>query len=207
MNLANRPLQRARQSRKSRHTLVSVSDTASKASQPLLVVVTGPPATGKTTLAERLSRELALPLVAKDAIKERLYDALGSGDREWSRRLGRATYALMFDWVGRLLAARHSAIVESNFTPPAAPLFDRLPPHRTFQVFCTAPREVVIARYAARRRHDGHLDRVVLEELRAGLHEEQWQPLPLAGELRQFEIGNGDVEAIVARVGETLALA
>ncbi len=176
-------------------------------SQPLLVVVTGPPATGKTTLAERLSGELALPLVAKDAIKERLYDELGSGDREWSRRLGRATYALMFDWVGRLLAAGRPTILEANFTPPAAERFAGLPPHRTFQLFCTAPCDVVIERYAARRRHGGHLDTVVLHELRAGLHEEQWEPLPLDGALQQFEIGSGDVEVIVSRIREALALA
>jgi predicted kinase len=171
------------------------------------VVVTGPPATGKTTLAERLSRELALPLVAKDAIKERLYEEMGTGDREWSRRLGRATYALMFEWVGRLLAAGQSAILEANFTPLAAERFAGLPPHRTFQVFCTAPREVVIERYAARRRHDGHLDTVVLDELRAGLHEEQWEHLALPGDFEEFELESGDAQAIVARVRNTLALA
>ena len=183
-----------------------MSDTASNVSQPLLVVVTGP-ATGKTTIAERLSRELALPLVAKDAIKERLYDELGSGDREWSRRLGRATFGLMFDWVGRLLAAGQSVIVEANFTPRAAELFDRLPPHGTFQLFCTAPREVVIERYAARRRHDGHLDAVVLDELRAGLHEEQWERLPLPGDLVEFELERSDSARILTRVRDLLALA
>jgi predicted kinase len=113
----------------------------------------------------------------------------------------------MFDWAGRLLAAGHSVIVEANFTPAVARLFTQLPPHRTFQLFCTAPRDVVIARYAARRRHDGHLDDVVLEELRAGLHEEQWRPLPLTGEFLQFEIENGEVAMIVARVADMLALA
>jgi predicted kinase len=145
--------------------------------------------------------------VAKDAIKERLYDELGSGDREWSRRLGRATYALMFDWAGRLLLAGRSLIVEANFTPQAAAQFAPLPPHRTFQLFCSAPRDLVIERYSARRRHDGHLDDAVLEELQAGLHEEQWERLSLPGELQEFEIGKSDVDAIVARVADTVAVA
>ncbi len=171
----------------------------------LLVVVTGPPATGKTTVAERLSRELRLPLVAKDAIKERLYDELGSGDREWSRLLGRATFAIMFDAVGQLLAAGLPTIVEANFTRAAAPLFERLPPHRALQVFCTAPREVVIERYAARRRHLGHLDELVVDELRAGRHEDQWERLPLAGDVVEVEIATTDPAAVVARVRAALA--
>ena len=156
-------------------------------------------------MAERLARELRLPLVAKDAIKERLYDELGSGDREWSRRLGRATFAVMFDLLEQLLAAGRPAIVEANFTAAAAPRFERLPPHRSLQVFCTAPREVVIERYAARRRHGGHLDDVVLEELRAGRHEEQWERLPLNGELVELEIDAADLDAVVDRVREAVA--
>ena len=113
----------------------------------------------------------------------------------------------MFDWAGQLLAAGQSVIVEANFTAAAAPRFAGLPPHRTLQVFCTAPREVVIARYAARKRHGGHLDDVIVGELQAGLHEEQWERLPLAGDVQEFELDTGDADAVVARVRDTLALA
>jgi predicted kinase len=172
---------------------------------PLLVVVTGPPASGKTTVAELLAGELALPLAAKDAIKERLYDTVGAGDREWSRRLGRATFALMFHWLDEELRAGRPVIVEANFTAAAAPLFAALPPHRPLQLFCFAPREVVIERYAARARHGGHLDDLVVEELRAGDHEEQWRPLRLEGEIIRIEIATTDLDAVVARVREELA--
>ena len=37
-------------------------------SPPVLVVVTGMPSSGKTTVAEALSRRLRLPLIAKDEI-------------------------------------------------------------------------------------------------------------------------------------------
>jgi predicted kinase len=163
------------------------------------VVVTGPPATGKTTLAQRLSRDLGLPLAAKDAIKERLYDTLGAGDREWSRRLGRATFELMFHWLAEELRAGRSIVAEANFTAAAVPRFAALPSHRVLQLFCTAPRDVVVERYAARTRHHGHLDDVVLEELRAGRHEEQWRPLELGGEVVELRIESADVDAIVAR--------
>jgi len=167
---------------------------------PLLVVVTGPPASGKTTVAERLSRDLRLPLAAKDSIKERLYEEIGTGDRAWSRRLGRATFAIMFHWAAEELRADCSAIVEANFTADAAPALEALPPHRTLQLFCTAPRAVVIERYAARTRHHGHLDDVVLDELRAGEHEVQWKLLELTGERIELEIATADLDALVERV-------
>ncbi|HEX8858768.1 MAG TPA: AAA family ATPase [Actinomycetes bacterium] len=46
-----------------------------------LVLVTGPPASGKTTLARPLAFSLGLPLLGKDTIKEALFDTLGNGDR------------------------------------------------------------------------------------------------------------------------------
>ena len=110
----------------------------------------------------------------------------------------------MFDWAGRLLGAGRPLIVEANFTASAAPLFDRLPPHRTVQLFCTAPREVVIERYAARVRHGGHLDDVVLEELRAGRHAEQWEPVPLPGELHRLDAVTSEVDGLLSRVRDLL---
>lgn len=41
-----------------------------------LVLVTGAPGAGKTTLAGPLAAALGLPLIGKDVVKETLYDAL-----------------------------------------------------------------------------------------------------------------------------------
>lgn len=67
---------------------------------PLLVAVTGMPAAGKTMLAKSLRGELRLPLIVRDEIKERLYEELGTGDIEWSNRLGSAAFGLLFDFRG-----------------------------------------------------------------------------------------------------------
>ena len=61
----------------------------------MFVVVSGPPASGKSTLAPALAAELGLPLVAKDTIKNALMSVLPVPDVDTSRQLGRAAVAAM----------------------------------------------------------------------------------------------------------------
>ena len=72
---------------------------------PLLVIVTGPPCTGKTTLARRLAADLGLPLMSKDTIKETLFEVLGVPDRAGSKRLGGASMELLYTFIEAQLAA------------------------------------------------------------------------------------------------------
>lgn len=152
-----------------------------------IVVVTGPPASGKTTLATAIAEALGLPLFAKDAIKERLYDALVPGDREWSMRLGRATYPLLFDILAQELRAARPVVIDATYGPPLAnaefAALHRRWPFEALQIYCTAPRAVLLARYAARApgRHPGHLDASIGHVVAAGLDEGRWSPLTLPG--------------------------
>ena len=84
--------------------------------RPKLVIVGGAPGSGKTTLAVELAARLRLPLVAKDDIKESLGDVLGTRDLEWSRLLGKGTYAVMEAVAVRSLAVGSGLILEANFT-------------------------------------------------------------------------------------------
>ena len=72
--------------------------------RPLLIVVNGPPAAGKTTLASHLERALRLPRFSKDWFKEQLYEIEDSerwrrllADRPFSALLGAAAIRMMFE--------------------------------------------------------------------------------------------------------------
>jgi len=46
------------------------------------ILITGMPASGKSTMAETISERLKLPVISKDKIKELLFDNVGFRSRE-----------------------------------------------------------------------------------------------------------------------------
>lgn len=52
------------------------------------ILVTGIPAVGKSTMANFLSKELKLPVISKDSIKELLFERIGFQSREEKVKLG-----------------------------------------------------------------------------------------------------------------------
>jgi predicted kinase len=139
--------------------------------------------------------------VTKGGIKETLFDALGTGDREWSRALGRATFEILFARVASELRAGRDVVAEANFDGASAPRFAALPPARIVQVHCSAPPEVLLERYRSRVRHPGHLDGEILDEVRQAIALGRHDPLPLGGELVELDTsGPVDVAALAATV-------
>ena len=164
---------------------------------PLVIVVTGPPASGKTTVAERLREALEVPLLTKDSIKERLFDELGWSDHEWSNTLGRTSILLLHDFAERLVGAGVSHILEANFEALSAPRLASLHA-RLVQVYCSAPADVLIRRFEERPRHPGHVDDAwnLADELEKG----RWPRLELDAPRVEYETDVGEPDEVVRQV-------
>lgn len=168
------------------------------------MLVSGPPGAGKTTLSRQLAEGLGLPLFDRDDFKDLLFDVLGWSDREWSRRIGAASWELMYLVAERLLDAGSSLILESNFdrTYHEARL-RRLAaehPHTLVEVRCAAEPAVLARRFRERwqegRRHPGHASEELAREETFLLHlaERDYRPQPHASHVVDVDT-NGPVDA------------
>lgn len=168
---------------------------------PLLIVVTGMPSSGKTTVAEGLASQLRLPLITKDEIKESLYDSLGAGGVNSSALLGGAAYALIFALARTLLGSGVSVIVEANFFRDQEQEFATLPEHRLVQLHCEAPLAILLERYANRPRHAGHHDSEKIGELPPRFERGAHDALKLPGDLIELDTTEPvDLDALADRI-------
>lgn len=134
--------------------------------KPWIVVITGLPGTGKTTLSKQMADALGVPLIAKDAIKEIMYDTIGWSDKEFSGKLARATFGIIEYVVEENLRTGRSIIVEGNYAPKlASKQFQQWQEQygcAITQIVCRTDLDVLAQRYLDRlksgQRHEGHID-------------------------------------------------
>jgi cytidylate kinase len=125
------------------------------------VIVSGLPASGKTTLARALAERIELPLLDKDDVLEALFEGLGVGDRAWRQRLSRSSdrvlQALAETSSGAVLTSfwRHPSLAVESGTPTdwICVLSTEL-----VELYCDCPVEMAVGRFMARNRHPGHND-------------------------------------------------
>jgi len=162
---------------------------------PQLIVVTGRPAAGKTTLARWLAQQLQIPIVSKDNIREVLFERLGWKDRAWAQVLGRATIDLMFYFAEMQLEVGRSLILDNAFDPElSAPRFRALTARygaRTIQIVCDSNNETLLQRFETRAnsgcRHPGHGDEDALAQLRNSLARDQSPVMELDGPVIELD--------------------
>lgn len=151
-----------------------------------VIVISGPPAAGKSTLAISLGKELALPILAKDDLKESLFDSLGYSDRAHSIRIGRAAFELQFQIAGQLVSNDVSFILETAFYQDSSEkIAEVLSGSEVIQVWCSASTEKLVDRATTRPRHPGHVawDSAIEEEFRSKIDSGNYNPLDIGGTL------------------------
>lgn len=176
-----------------------------------IILVSGPPASGKSSLAKRLAADLGLPLLSRDTFKEHLFDTLGTGDRSWSKRLGAASYAILWTALASNLAAAIPTIVESTLRGefPTQRINDLAQqyPLITHQLNCIADGPTLLRRHQERNRslerHPGHIVDQDDDEIHAELLRGRTDPLPLAGaviEVDTTDFATLDYDGLLAQL-------
>ena len=138
-----------------------------------LIIISGFSCTGKTTLAKKIGKYFSLPAIGRDDFQESLYDSLGYSDREWSKKLGIASYRLLYLMAEKILRSGSSIIVESNFkvksdTEKLKKLKDKYQCY-LLQIHCHIAILLALSRFKNRatsgERHPGHVDRLNYDEM------------------------------------------
>ena len=125
------------------------------------VVVTGMPASGKTTLAVEVARVLGWHLFDKDEFLERLFEEQGVGDLHWRRQLSKRADLLLQE--SALKVTR--AVLSSWWRHPESSLDSGTSVGwldndltETLELRCVCSSSIAASRFVARQRHPGHLD-------------------------------------------------
>ena len=152
-----------------------------------------------------MAAELGLPLLAKDVIKESLFDALGHVDDDplaSSQRLGGAAMELLW----RLAAECPAVVIEANFRTQSA--FERDEVRelcaRPVEVHCRIPVDVAAARYAERGARDDHHAVHVARSTPLSFFEEFVEPFGIGTVVEVDTTTPVDVVALAARVRDAL---
>ncbi len=134
--------------------------------KPKCIIITGRAGAGKTTLSRKLGRELWMPVISRDEIKEGYVNTFGVKHDQLPSDTDGIVSNFFFDVVSQYLASKVSVIIEAAFQHAVwEPRMRRiLELSHPFMIICSVDQEI-----AAQR----HLQRGLADPRREFYHEDK----------------------------------
>jgi predicted kinase len=126
--------------------------TSSIMKKPLLVVVTGRPGSGKTTLAHTLARKVGCPAICRDEIKEGFVNTMQSSHESLEKNVNQDIYGIFFETLDFLITKQITLVAEAAFQHHLwAPPLERLSQISQIKIIiCTVDPHLARSRFVQR---------------------------------------------------------
>ncbi|MGN6265281.1 MAG: AAA family ATPase [Ginsengibacter sp.] len=120
--------------------------------KPLLLVITGMPASGKTTLAHLVAEKTHCPLLSRDELKEGYINTMGIPHAQLNDTTARHIYDTFFAAIELLLSQKISLVIEAAFQHKLwKPKLSSLQSIADIKILiCTTKPEIAVSRFEKR---------------------------------------------------------